>query len=120
MLIRTPADGRSVVSRALLICAYACCFLVLASFAMFAVDKANGASKHQVAALGGPVSPTSTAAQPPGQPRRFIDGAASALTSPFRALIHTNSEWAAEIGYTLLAVILYGFGIGFLARWART
>jgi TRAP-type C4-dicarboxylate transport system permease small subunit len=119
MLVRYPADGRWVLSRALLICAYACCFFVLASFAMFAIDQANGASKHQVAALGGPVS-TQTSTQPPGQPRRFIDGAASVLTSPFRALIHSSSQWAAEIGYTLLAVIVYGFGIGFLARWART
>jgi TRAP-type C4-dicarboxylate transport system permease small subunit len=119
MLVPAAADGRTVVSRTLLICAYGCCFLVLASFAMFAVDQANGASKHQVAALGGPVS-TQSSSQRPGQPRRFIDGAATVLTSPFRSLIHTNSEWAAEISYTLLAVILYGFGIGFLARWART
>lgn len=93
---------------------------MLASFALFAIDQASGASKHQVAALGGPVS-DQTASQRPGQPRRFIDGAASVLTSPFRSVIHSgSSEWGAEIEYTLLAVIVYGFGIGFLARWART
>ncbi len=55
----------------------------------------------------------------PGQPKRFIDGAARALTSPFRSFLTTSSEWATEIAGTLLALILYGFGLGYLARWAR-
>jgi hypothetical protein len=113
---------------------------VLASFALFALGQASGASKTQVADLnsgvapGTPVpGPTSTvtgvsAAAPvvapvvhaPGQPRRFIDGAAHALTSPFRALIHSNSLWAVKIASTLLALVAYGLGLGYLARWART
>jgi hypothetical protein len=121
MLVGTPADGRSVVPRALVMCAFICCSLVLASLGLFALGQANGASKHQVATI----SSTSTArttppATPPGQPRRFIDGAASTLTAPFRSLVHSDSEWATRIGYTVLALIVYGFGLGYLARWART
>jgi hypothetical protein len=138
MLVLTPADGRTVVPRALVVCSCSCCALVLASLGLFAFGQANGASQHQVATLGptpttpgttpaavttittatpGPASP---AAQAPGEPKRFIDGAAGVLTAPFRALVHSNSEWARRIGYTLLALIVYGFGLGYLARWART
>lgn len=121
MLVLTPADGRSVLSRGLIICACICCSLVLASLGLFALSQANGASKHQVAELSTP-NPTTPPApsHPPGQPRRFIDGAASVLTSPFRSFIHSNSDWGGRIAVTVLAVILYGFGLGYLARWART
>ena len=108
---------------------------------LFAFSQANGASQDQVASLGSPTAtpigtpgtsstptpppsaaaPAKTApAQPPGQPKRFIDDAASVLTAPFRSLVHSNSDWARRIGYTLLALIVYGFGLGYLARWART
>jgi hypothetical protein len=117
---------------------------VLASLALFAFSQANGASQHQVATLGPtPTAPgatttpgttttgvtTTTGAtpgpgpatvRPAGEPKRFIDDAAGVLTAPFRSLVHSNSEWARRIGYTLLALIVYGFGLGYLARWART
>ena len=53
-----------------------------------------------------------------GQPAKFIDGAAAELTSPFRSLIKTNSVWVLEIVPTLLALLVYGVGLGYLARWA--
>ena len=92
---------------------------MVASFALFALGQASGASKAQVAALNSQtVARHSTHA--PGQPRRFIDGAARALTSPFRSFVHTRSEWGIEIAGTLFALIVYGLGLGYLARWART
>lgn len=116
-----------MIPRALVICAWLCCSLVLASLGLFALDQANGASKHQVATIASGPTPTPAAvtAVPPlrgpeSEPRRFIDGAASVLTAPFRSLIESNSEWARRIGYTVLAVLVYGFGLGYLARWART
>lgn len=138
MLVLTPADGRTVVPRALAMCSCICCVLVLTSLGLFAFSQANGASQHQVATLGPtPTTPGTTATavtttsgstpgaasatvQPPGQPKRFIDDAAGVLTAPFRSLVRSNSEWARRIGYTLLALIVYGFGLGYLARWART
>lgn len=107
-----------MISRALRTCSFICCALVLASFGLFAVSQASGASQQQVAALSSTV-PTVTRSHPAGQPKRFIDGAARALDSPFRSLLPTSSEWATEIVGTLLALILYGFCLGYLARWAR-
>jgi hypothetical protein len=122
MLIAPGVDPASVLSRALVWCALVCCALVALSFALFAVDRASHASKSQVKAVaagsvptgGGTVTPTRH-----GQPRRFIDGAASKLTSPFRSLISSSSQWGVEIGSTLLALAVYGLGFGFLARYAR-
>jgi len=99
--------------------------LVVASFALFALSQASGASNHQVAQLNGGPAPARAiraghAAHVPGQPRRFIDGASAALTSPFKSFIHSDSEWAVKIATTLLALVLYGLGLGFLARWAKT
>lgn len=128
MLVVAPADARRVVPRALVMCACICCSLVLGSLGLFALDQANGASKHQVASLGSaptqaaptPVTVTTTTPADPGQPRRFIDGAAGVLTAPFRPIVHSSSAWGSRIAYTILAVIVYGFGLGYVARWART
>ena len=100
-----------------------CCGLVLASFAMFALDQINGASKHQVAEITAG-APARTAASTvtdthPGQPRRFIDGAARALTAPFRAVAHFGSAWAQEGFLTVCALLLYGLALGYLARYSQ-
>ena len=108
-------------------CSFVCCALVVASFALFAFGSASGASKTQVAELNSSTPPGTRVAPPvsstahvTNQPRRFIDGAAHALTSPFRSFIHSTSVWAVEIASTLLALVAYGLGLGYLARWART
>jgi hypothetical protein len=108
-----------VISRGLIVCSSVCCGLVVASFALFALGQASGASKAQVAALASQPAPGASH-HPPGQPKRFIDGAARALTSPFRSFVHTKSQWAIEIASTLFALLAYGLGLGYLARWART
>jgi hypothetical protein len=113
------ADARRVISRALRTCSFICCALVVASFGLFSISQASGASKQQVATLSSTV-PAAVAAHPPGQPKRFIDGSARVLTSPFRSFLPASSEWATEIIGTLCALVPYGFGLGYLARWART
>jgi hypothetical protein len=122
MLNGATADLTWVVSRGLIACSAACCGLVVLSFALFALSQASGASNNQVAELnGGPATAHAVhAARAPGQPRRFIDGASAALTSPFRSFIHSDSRWAVKIATTLLALLLYGLGLGYLARWAKT
>lgn len=112
-----------MVYRALVLCALISCTLVALSFALFVVDQASSASHQQVAQLatGSAPSPASAAPPPakPQQPRRFIDGAARTLTSPFRSLIGSSSRWTVEIFSTLLALLIYGFGLGYLARFSR-
>lgn len=120
MLVRATADDLRVVSRGLVACSFVCCALVLASLALFAVSQASGASQAQVAELNSRPTVSQHAVRPPAQPRRFIDGAAAVLTSPFSSFIHTTSQWAMKIAETLFALLVYGFGLGYLARWART
>jgi hypothetical protein len=52
------------------------------------------------------------------QPRRFIDGAAHTLTAPFRSIVHSNNQWVLHAIPTFFALLLYGAGIGFLARYS--
>jgi hypothetical protein len=108
-----------VISWALRTCSFLCCALVVASFGLFSISQASGASKQQVAALSA-TAPSAARSHPPGQPKRFIDGAARFLTTPFRSFLPSSSMWAAEIAGTLCALALYGFGLGYLSRWART
>ena len=52
--------------------------------------------------------------------RSSIDDAANTLTSPFAAITSdTSSEWTIHTVKLLLALAIYGFGLGFLARVLR-
>jgi hypothetical protein len=112
-----------VLSGALGFARLVCCGLVIASFAMFADDQINGASKHQVAEIAGQSASrtgTGTVVDPdPGQPRRFIDQTASTLTAPFRAVVHSGSQWVQRGFATLCALLVYGFGLGYLTRFSQ-
>jgi hypothetical protein len=116
-----PADDRTVLRRGLVICAWTCCALVVASFALFAQDQISGASKHQAAEIASG-SPTTTGVTPTsahhGSVRRFIDDAAHALTAPFRAIFQPSSAWGYHIFDTVGALLLYGLGLGYLARYS--
>jgi hypothetical protein len=123
MLTTVLADADHVILGALGLCRYICCGLVIASFAIFAADQVGGASKHQVAEIASGVptrTGTSTATDAhPGQPRRFIDGAARALTAPFRSLVSSGSQWV-QRGFALIcALLLYGVGLGYLLRYSQ-
>jgi hypothetical protein len=122
MLVRCAADKWGVIHRLLVFASLICCVLVTASFAMFARDQMAGASKHQQNEIiaGNPTTTGPVALhQATAQPRRFIDAAARDLTSPFRSLIQTDSQWVLHGAPTLLALLVYGVGIGYLARYSR-
>jgi hypothetical protein len=122
MLEAPAADQLTVIHRGLHLVSFLCCALVLASFAMFAFDQVSGASEHQVAqiASGAPTSPGVTPRSTHHSSlRRFIDNAAHALTSPFRSILQTSSEWAKEIFETVCAILVYGLGLGYLTRYSR-
>jgi hypothetical protein len=119
MLVAIPADIQLVVHRALITCAYVCCGLVLASFAFFVNDQASGASQHQVAEITSPSPGANAPAQVHhGQPRRFIEGAGRILESPFHAFFHTGTVWGQELFKTFAALLVYGLGLGYLARYS--
>ncbi len=122
MLVAPSADTCRVFHRALVLTAFTCCALVLASFTMFALDQLAGASRHQRSELaaGAPITPgTVPPAQRHLQPRRFIDGAAHVLTSPFRSIVQSDSQWVLHALPTIFALLAYGLGLGYLARYSR-
>jgi hypothetical protein len=126
MLVAPGVDTGKVISRAFKLTGFVCCLLVVASFAMFARDQMAGASaRQQTALLPGAAANVSTGASPTkphAQPRRFIDGAAKMLTTPFTAIIRSTNLWVKHGLPTLFALMGYGLGLGFLARYsaART
>jgi hypothetical protein len=121
MLIAHAAETGSVISRILRLASLVCCGLVVTSFAMFARDQMAGASEHQqtelVAGANTSVSPTAITHRH-SQPRRFIDNAAKTLTSPFSAVVKSSNPWVDHGLPTILALVAYGVGLGYLARYA--
>lgn len=111
-----------MIHRLLVFTAIVCCALVAASFVMFARDQIAGASKHQQNEIIAS-TPTTTGPVPihhgTAQPRRFIDAAASDLTAPFRSIIQSDSEWVLHGFPTIVALLVYGVGLGYLARFSR-
>jgi hypothetical protein len=115
------------------------CLIVVASFALFVVNQTNDASAHQQEVLNGGLPPgarSSRAATPQGSGgpgsgsttsdthksaiREALDEASSTLTSPFsEAFADSSSEWAKRGARLLLALVVYGFGLGYLARMIR-
>jgi len=101
--------------------ALVCSGLVLASFVMFARDQIAGAAKVQANAVSStaPNQTTAPKAKQQGQPGRFIDDAASKLTSPFSSIIQSGSAWVKHGVPTIVALLVYGVGLGYLARFSR-
>ena len=108
--------------RCLVLLAFVLCAFVIASFGLFALDQISGASKHQQTEIVSSTPTTGGTASTPthhAQPRSFIDGAAHALTSPFDSIVKSKSDWVNHIVPTLIALLFYGVGIGYLARYSR-
>jgi hypothetical protein len=122
MLVPVAADQPIVVHRALVTISTVCTVLVIASFALFAHDQVAGASQHQqTAELPGAaaLAPKPVVHHKPGQPRRFIDGAASTLTSPFDSVIKSDNAWVGHGLPAVCALLVYGLGLSYLARFSR-
>jgi hypothetical protein len=124
-MMSTPqaADPLRVINRLLTYMSIACCGLVIVSFGLFARDQVAGASQHQQSELaaGLPATAAAGSSSSPShhQPRRFIDGAANALEAPFKSIVSTHSEWVEHIFPAILALLVYGLGLGYLARFSR-
>ena len=103
------------------------CLIVIASFGLFAANQTSSASAHQQRVLSGeangPGSGTATGAGASsahkGPVRAAIDDASNALTSPFSSVTSSSGEWTIHIVRLALALAVYGFGLGFVARVIR-
>lgn len=103
--------------RFLVTVSFVCCAFVIASFAFFATDQVSGASNHQVASLNGTAPPAHQTTHH-GAVRRFVDSVAKDLTYPFHSLVTSSSQWANQLLLLILGLVVYGVGLGYLARYA--
>ena len=99
--------------------------VVLTGFTVFAVEEMGGASDRQQAAVTESIDSGSVAIQPVSQPsksgvRATIDDVDEALLSPFTGLVESDNPWVERGVPTLLALALYGAGLGFLAQYVRS
>lgn len=95
--------------------------VLLASFALFAIDQAGGASNQaqsQVAAAGNQtLGPPLRGPGPNTGFRGTIDSAARDLVSPFASLAPGATEsWGSRSFDLAIGLLIYGVGIGALAR----
>lgn len=105
-----------------------CSAIVLVSFGLFATDETRAASDQtaiEVAGQQAAQTPTPSPSQERAREkahsrvREWIDDADDVLLSPFQAVGSSSDQWAARGLPALLALLAYGFGFGFLARFAR-
>ena len=110
--------------------AIACSLLVVAGFALFTIDETDKGSKAQQAKLerelGGGVSDPHLIApdsrqeaareRNQGAVGEAIDDANDVLLAPFVDLIDSDSAWVNHGVPALLALLIYGLGLGFLAN----
>jgi hypothetical protein len=102
---------------------------VLVGFAFFATDELDRGSKTQQQALSNELDSTDEAiliAPTPadeaereaahGDLREFVDDVNDVLLGPFTDLVSSSDVWVARGVPTLLALLLYGVGLGFLAN----
>jgi hypothetical protein len=110
------------LGRTLSLLAVAAAFVVAISFVFFAVDELGGASREQQhRTIDADVTPGELAEDNResrhAQPRESIDDVNDFLLAPFQDVVTSDDAWAMRIVPTLLGLILYGIGLGYLARW---
>jgi hypothetical protein len=121
-----------LLTRLLRLASVVICLITIASFALFAVNRTGAASAHQQSVLNGevPSSDATNAAgtnvaapakggEHEGTVRRAVDDASNAITSPFSGVVSSHSEWTTRSVRLLLALAVFGFGLGYLARLIR-
>lgn len=121
----------SLLSRTLHLASMFICLIVIASFAVFAVNQTSSASAHQQEVLNSEVAKPSTASvsgatgasassSHESAVHEALDEASKVFTSPFDGITAGwSSEWLIRSANLGLALVLYGFALGYLARLIR-
>lgn len=116
---------RGVLERLLRGVAIVLSLIVVAGFCTFAFDEFNRASSAQRNALAGfeQVDPMPVGEHQREQrhsvAREYVDDANDVLLKPFAGIVDSGSRWAQRGVPTLLALLVYGFLLGYLARFSR-
>jgi hypothetical protein len=114
-----------VLERLLRYIAIVLSLIIVAGFGLFAIDEFKRASAGQTNELKGYEKPAPSAAGERQREQRdsaiheHIDDANDILLKPFAGIVTSGSRWAQRGVPTLLGLLVYGFGIAFLARFAR-
>jgi predicted PurR-regulated permease PerM len=99
-----------------------CCAFVIVAFALFAIAQTSHASQGQANAVASGTITSQQAKNKPvsqeKQPRKLIDQVAEKLNSPWNGIISTNSQWVKRGVPTIISLLVYGFLLSFIARWA--
>lgn len=93
--------------------------IVAAGFTVFAVGEMAGASERQQAALE-PMAPAQQDDSGSSRVEKVLDGANQTLLDPFAGLVESSNPWVTQGVPTVLALLVYGAGLGFLARYVRS
>jgi hypothetical protein len=103
--------------------------IVLLSFALFAIDETRDASERSARATAGleatrasdpSASQERARERAHSAARELVDDADDVLVAPFAPIVSSSeSSWVRRGVPTLLALIVYTFGLSFLARYAR-
>jgi len=103
------------------VASFVLCAIVVLSFGAFVLEQTSGASKHQQEEVSqGPGTPSAHGSKHHSAVRNALDEASASVTSPFAGLVSgTSSEWASRGGKLVLTLLVYGFGLGYLARVLR-
>jgi hypothetical protein len=114
-----------VLERPLRILAIVLSLFIVVGFALFAVDEFKRASAGQTNELKGYEKP---APSPAGERERekrdsaireHIDDVNDVLLKPFAGIADSGGRWVQRGVPTLLGLLVYGFGLGYLSRFAR-
>jgi hypothetical protein len=100
------------------------CLIVIVSFGLFVIDQTGSASARQQEAVngtnGGQTSTPATHPAKEDEAHKVIDEVSDKLTSPFSGITAgSTSQWVIRGVGTLMALLVYGIGVGFLARFLR-
>lgn len=100
--------------------------VVLLGFGLFAIDETREASAQTTAEIRGEEASRSADPTPRqerdrerahGSLRELVDDANDVLLAPFAGLVADDAGvWARRGVPALIALVVYGFGLGFLAR----
>ena len=100
--------------------------IIVVSFAFFAVDQGGGTSSQQQRKLAQDIEQPSPSAKGErerekrhGAVREAIDDADDILLSPFKGIVSSDDTWITRGVPSLLGLLVYGFLLGFVARFMR-
>jgi predicted PurR-regulated permease PerM len=113
-----------MLARVLRLASAVICLIAVAWFLTFAVNQTGSASNHQTTEIN--ATPESEALKTrtsetknEGTVHKKLNEVFSTLSSPFSGVTSGSSEWTIHIVDTLLVLLVYGFGLAFVARFLR-